>query len=304
MHALPELLGPTRTSSIADLTERASSRSVGRWLAGGRLVRLHPGWVTAPGWADDWTVRAHAAVGYTGGVLSHRSALAVHGALDHRPRRLDVTVGTDRRLRSTAGLAVHRGALPRSLIVSGLPATTLARALVDSWAGAHRRSAGPALIAEARAALLRSARERAISTAALGLELDRRPELPGRSGLVQLIALLERGCQSELEVFGVLHVLSVPGLPGCVQQYRVRLPDGRRVYLDAAWPGVKLAIELDGAAFHGGREQRERDLTRDAALAARGWLVLRFSHARLTREPAECQAEIAAVYQQRLILAR
>ena len=119
-----------------------------------------------------------------------------------------------------------------------------------------------------------------------------------------LVALLDRGCQSELEVFGVLHVLSVPGLPDCVQQYRVALPDGRRAFVDAAWPGVKLAVELDGAAFHGGRGQRERDLRRDATLAACGWLVLRFSYARLTREPAACQAEIAAVYRQRLSSAR
>ena len=31
-----------------------------------------------------------------------------------------------------------------------------------------------------------------------------------------------------------------------------------------------MAVELDGAAFHGSREARERDLRRDTALAALG----------------------------------
>ena len=37
-----------------------------------------------------------------------------------------------------------------------------------------------------------------------------------------------------------------------------------------------------------------------AALAALGWVVLRFSYRRLTREPAACRAEILAVYRGRL----
>jgi very-short-patch-repair endonuclease len=72
------------------------------------------------------------------------------------------------------------------------------------------------------------------------------------------------------------------------------------VRLDAAWPDVKLAVELDGAAFHGSPEARERDLRRDAALAALGWVVLRFSYRRLMREPEACRAEILAAYRQRV----
>ena len=96
-----------------------------------------------------------------------------------------------------------------------------------------------------------------------------------------------------------LHVLAVPGSPACEQQYRLQLPGGP-VRLDAAWPEVKLAVELDGAAFHGSREARERDLRRDAALAALGWVVLRFSYRRLMREPDACRAEILAAYRNRM----
>ena len=95
------------------------------------------------------------------------------------------------------------------------------------------------------------------------------------------------------------HVLALPGIPPCEQQHKILLPGGP-VRLDAAWPEVKLAVELDGAAFHGSPEARERDLRRDAALAARGWLVLRFSYRRLLREREACRAEILAAYRRRV----
>jgi very-short-patch-repair endonuclease len=42
-----------------------------------------------------------------------------------------------------------------------------------------------------------------------------------------------------------------------------------------------VAFELDGHRYHGSRAQRERDMRRDAALAAIDWLAVRFSWERL-----------------------
>ena len=75
---------------------------------------------------------------------------------------------------------------------------------------------------------------------------------------------------------------------------------GRAAELDAAWPDARVAVELDGAAFHGNRAARERDLRRDSALAALGWVVLRFSYARLVSDPEGCRREIEAVVLARL----
>ena len=52
---------------------------------------------------------------------------------------------------------------------------------------------------------------------------------------------------------------------------------------------------MDGAAYHFGRDQRERDMRRDAELAALGWLVLRFSYRRMTSDPAGVRREITRV---------
>ncbi len=61
-----------------------------------------------------------------------------------------------------------------------------------------------------------------------------------------------------------------------------------------------MAVALDGAASHGSRDQRERDLRRDTALAALGWVVLRSSYRRLTTDPEGCRREIEAVVRRRL----
>jgi hypothetical protein len=302
MHDLPALLGPTRTTSVAALSSAVGARSISRWISSGRLVRLHPGWVTVPELADDWTVRAHAATGYAGGPLSHMSALAAHRVVDTEVTRIQVTVPSDRRVRSSRWLRVHRSRNPFEVLQArGLPVTSVARALVDTWGDAHRARAMRGYHGVARTAVLRATRERRVTVRELDEHLDVRPELPGRAAFTELLFLVAGGCESYLEIYGVRHLLDVPGIPSCVQQHRLRLPFGL-VKLDAAWPEVKLAVELDGAAFHGSAEDRERDLRRDAALAALGWIVLRFSYRRLMREPAACRAEILAAYRRRLTL--
>ena len=102
------------------------------------------------------------------------------------------------------------------------------------------------------------------------------------------------GCRSALEIWGHDHVFTGPGLPALRRQHPVRLGD-RTVYLDVYAEPERVAFELDGAAYHGDPEQREADLCRDAALAARGIQVVRFSHRRLVREPDAVRREVLAV---------
>ncbi len=127
------------------------------------------------------------------------------------------------------------------------------------------------------------------------LELARHPRLAGRAELARLVALLADGCQSELEIWGCLQVLRGPGMPAFVQQRPVAVA-GQTFFLDAAYDDVLLAVEMDGAARHGSRQQRERDIRRDALIATVGWQTLRFSFARMTRSPESCRREIRSVH--------
>jgi hypothetical protein len=122
------------------------------------------------------------------------------------------------------------------------------------------------------------------------------PCIRRRRPLVELLDLVTSGCGSELEIWGVTRVLpGPPQVPTWIQQHAVRLGNGRRVRSDAACPTARVAVEPDGAALHGSRTARERDLRRDSALATLGWLVLRFSYERLMRDPEGCRREIVAV---------
>jgi very-short-patch-repair endonuclease len=87
-------------------------------------------------------------------------------------------------------------------------------------------------------------------------------------------------------------------MPPFTQQRRLEVA-GEVFVLDAAYDEVQLAVEMDGAAWHGSRAQRERDIRRDALVATAGWQTLRFGYRRLTGEPEACRTEILAVHQVR-----
>ena len=146
----------------------------------------------------------------------------------------------------------------------------------------------------ARAAVITTPRERQPRPAELRAQVAARPALPGRRDLLDLVTKVEGGSHSELEIWGVDRVLTGPGMPRFVRQFRIALPHWN-VTLDAAIPELRVAIELDGAAFHGDQAARERDIRRDVALAALGWVVLRFSYRRITTEPDACRREILGV---------
>jgi hypothetical protein len=149
--------------------------------------------------------------------------------------------------------------------------------------------------------LIEAVRSREVGVRAVRSASLRAGTHAGRAELTSLLELVAGGCESELEIWGVLEVLPrPPAVPAYVQQHRLVLPGGRRITLDAAYVEARVAIEMDGAAFHGSREARERDLRRDTALAAAGWIVLRFSYARLMADPDGCRREIVAAVLARL----
>lgn len=303
MRDLADLL-PEGVATRIDLTLATSTSSVARWTSSGALLHVHPGVVMLPSAVDNPLARARAATLWSQGALSHDSALALWDILPPSGGPLHVTVPADRFPRRTTGVVVHRTTVPLSPTrIRGVPVTGLVRSLVDTWDLAHRFAKGRTTAGRGRArhAVIESMRARRVDGASLRDESSARGKHAGRADLRALLDLVAGGCESELEIWGVTHVLpGPPRVPAWVQQHRIRLPDGRRVRLDAAYPEARVAVELDGAAFHGSREARERDLRRDTALAALGWVVLRFSYARLMADPEGCRREIEAVVRGRL----
>lgn len=62
--------------------------------------------------------------------------------------------------------------------------------------------------------------------------------------------------------------------------------------VDVAFPDQRLAIEVDGWAFHSDQATFQRDRTRQNRLSLNGWTVLRFTWLDLTEHPQRVIAEI------------
>lgn len=251
-----------------------------------QLIRVLPGWYARS--TDDASL-IRAATGYAGadGALSHTTALWRWGVLTTLRRPLHISVPAARQPRGSRFVTAHRryGDLP-TVVRECSPVVGLDRALLEST---------PLLSPElGRWALIKTTRERLTTPARLHTELRKMPQLTGKRRLAELIDLLAAGCQSELELFGYTKVFRHPSMPALKSQYPVRLRN-RTVYLDLAHEELLVAIELDGAEFHDGREYIERDRRRDVELAANGWVVLRFSARRLREDPAGVRREVLDV---------
>jgi very-short-patch-repair endonuclease len=84
------------------------------------------------------------------------------------------------------------------------------------------------------------------------------------------------------------------GFPDPVRQYAV-LVGGRRYRLDFAWPALRLAVEIDGAAVHG-PAALPQDLRRQNRIVLDGWMILRFTWGTLMRGRREVKDDLRVAW--------
>ncbi|SNS45847.1 Protein of unknown function [Geodermatophilus pulveris] len=285
---------------MSELLREVSRSTVRTWVATGRLTRLGPGVLALPAAAGDWRVRVAATSHGREAVASHTTALALWELAEHPPGPVHLTTGPSGSGRGSPGVVVHRAtsAWEDRRRVDGLAVSAVERTVVDT-------RARPDLLPrpQARAAAITAVRRQLCSPRQLGYELARDTRLPGRAEPAEQGGLLADGCRSELEIWGCLHVLRGPGMPTSVLQRPVTV-GGETFLLGAACEESMLAVEMDGAASHGSRAQRESDIRRDALVATAGWQTLRFGYRRLTGSPNACRRDVLAVHAARLRLLR
>jgi len=248
----------------------------------GAVVRVFPGVYALPGCADDRHVRRAAALAHRRrGALSHTDGLDVWDLPTHPDGTVHLTVPETDPSARVGGLTLHRRrgfvADPPSVVVRrGLRVVRLEQAVVESWPLLPARDRRvPAIVA---------IRDRRTTGPRLLDVLALNRGAPGSAEQREVFTLAAAGCHSPLELWGHQRVFTDPRLPHSRCQVPVALPWGR-VYLDRLYDAELVNVELDGAAYHGEPGQRERDLRRDAALAARGFVTVRFSHLRLHADP-------------------
>lgn len=99
--------------------------------------------------------------------------------------------------------------------------------------------------------------------------------------------------ESELER-KFLRLVRHAGLPEPSRQYRI---GHRRV--DFAYPESRVAIELDGVAFHGSPSAIASDRRRQNQLVLAGWTVLRFGWEDVTRDEVAVRSIVSAAVDDR-----
>jgi very-short-patch-repair endonuclease len=264
----------------------------------GHLQAVFPRAYARPWDVDQQDVRLRAALVSVGGeaALSHLTGLARWGLPVPADGPLHVTAYNPRHPRGVSGeLVVHRTLLPLDAReLDGLPVVPPEAAAVMSW---------PLLSgSDQRAPLIEGSRRRLVSPQRAAALTEKMIWLKGIRELRALIGMLLAGCESELELWGYTDVFNVPGLDDAVRQKVVRVGD-QTWRLDIAYEAEKLAVELDGRAYHASPAQWERDIARDLALATIGWQTIRLSHFRLTHDVDGCRRDVLAVRAARRLLA-
>jgi REase_MTES_1575 len=131
-------------------------------------------------------------------------------------------------------------------------------------------------------------RRNLLSVSAIGRRLEELGPLRPGTRVVQAVVSRHRtgrrAPESVLET-RFLQLVRSAGLPEPVPQFEIGLGDGAVARVDFAYPEQRIAIELDGAAYHSGEVAERRDRRRDNRLGAMGWRVLRFGWNDVTRSP-------------------
>jgi hypothetical protein len=280
------------------LITRAQARAAGlsqdqvdRRVQKGVWERRHRGIFAIAGAPRTYEQRELAACLATGGTGSHRAAMVLwHVEPDDRVAEVTVHRG---RTPFRDGIVVHQSVDLRSEHVSvrsGIPVTNPLRMLADVGAVL------PPWYVE-RCIEQGLARRLFTQTAIVGVRWELSKQ--GRNGLGALDEAIRRAGFHLGDVESVLEAafarLCVAyDLPAPVLQHEV-VVDGRRRRIDAAWPALMLAVEVDGFASRIDRARFQDDRTRQNALVRAGWTVIRFTWEDVMQRPQLVARQIHSV---------
>jgi very-short-patch-repair endonuclease len=221
-------------------------------------------------------------------VLSHRSAAAAWGLRPTDRAAHEVTTTRRGRGRRPGIEVCHVSDLSPADVMAlrGIPITTVARTLLD-LAGVVAPHVLERGVHEAE--VLRLLDARAVTDA-----MKRAPFSRGIGVLRAILAEPTVGpTRSSLEE----RFVALCRRARLLQPYlnaHVRVGD-RLIQVDALWPRERVVVELDGAAVHRTALAFEADRRRDAALAARGYVVVRLTWRRVADAPDTVVAELRTI---------
>lgn len=234
----------------------------------GEIVRIRPGLFRTKHHPHTDRTATRIGVLLAGGIGDRETALFWHGMSDAAPASISVTVPVDRRLRSTSGYAVRtrRRALDPADVdeVEGLAVTGKALSVLE--------------VADAKI-MDRALQREDVTLDDLSAALDRNVNAKGIGAARAIFSVAAGNTESEAERLFVA-LLDLHGIPGWHPQLGFR-----GWAIDFAFPEFKLAVEINGWAFHRSRARWQSDQNKANALTVAGWSVLNFSWHHLTDDP-------------------
>jgi very-short-patch-repair endonuclease len=265
-------------------------------LRAGAWQRVYPGVYATFTGQPSRGARLWAAVRLAGdgAMLSHETAAEVHGMIDKPAPSIHVTVPLSRRParnRPVRGIVIHRSDQSREHLPGPfkLPLTRMDDTVLDLVAAAPTFD-------HAYAWISRAVFRNLVTASALREALARRSRIRWRAWLSDAFAEALDGVLSPLELHYVRDVERAHGLPASQHQARRQL-NGTTHFKDNWYPEYRLAVEIDGPAYHE-NEQAQRDQERDNAnLAADDVKTFRFGPVAVTERACETAAMVAVTLQ-------
>jgi very-short-patch-repair endonuclease len=266
----------------------AHQRAVTRMLAGEYLRPLAAGVYIARGAPLTFQARLWAATLSTGGILGFSTSAELWGVTDEHDDLVHVVLPHSRRVYPPEWVRVHRVPVPSRQVVQreDLAVTANGWTLFDYL---------PTLSSSQAIRLAdRALQRRWITPDDIAGRLRDFPRRRGNRMLRAVLAITSDGAAAESE--RRLHqVLRGAGVHGWTPNYAVWVDGELVAVLDLAIPHRRVAIEVDGMAYHVDADRFQRDRARQNDLVMLGWTVLRFTWADITDLPQRIIAAIRSV---------
>lgn len=285
--------------TLAQAAAAGVSPEAVRWrVRTGRWSRVAPGVFALAGTACTWRQKTMAAVlaAGPGAVASHTTAAALYDLSCCPFKGVEITVPRGKSPRSKLAVVHTSTQLDSADVASiaSIPVTRPARTLVDLAGRVDKTVLGEAL-------------DDALIRRLTTLErLNRRAKVLGGTGrdgtsvLRDVLAAWAEGDMPEgVAEMRMVRRLLANGQPKPILQYQVRDPTGRFLArLDAAYPEVRVGLEMNGFRWHATPLGYSRDQERLRRLAALGWLVLPATPLDLAGDGRELATQVLAASHQ------
>jgi very-short-patch-repair endonuclease len=193
------------------------------------------------------------------------------------PEIIEITVPRNSHGRPARGTRLRRRDLAELDVVEhrSLRVTALALTVLEA---AVQRGGG--------ASLMDTALQRRLELCHLEQAHARNLHRYGSARAQHLLTAAASGAHSEAERLAI-QLLKSAGITG----WRANLKIGNYV-VDIAFPAQRVAIEIDGWAFHSDQAAFQNDRVRQNQLSLLGWQVLRFTWLDLTQHPERVLAQV------------